>query len=221
MIGLIPASGKATRFNGLPKFSLPCDINSTPLIKRQVNQMLPYVERVVVCTSLKWKELIESFELDADLMIIEPSTMNDAVFSMVERYDSSSYLIGMSDTYFKGENPYEKLSKGLKEYSLTIACWKVNEDLQGKVGQVELIKNKILDLQDKQPNCLYPHMWGAVGLKRSVLRDIYRKDQHLGTLLVKEIYDNFSKHYAFEVDGEYFDVGSMANYKSLLNRLDI
>jgi len=221
MIGLIPASGKATRFNGLPKFSLPCDSDSTPLIKRQVNQMLPYVDKVVICTSLKWKDLVESFDLKAELMIIESSTMNHAIFSMIDSNDSSSYLIGMADTYFKGENPYERLSKNLNEYSISIACWKINELLQGKVGQVELLKNKILDLQDKEKNCQYPHMWGAVGLKRNVLHEVYRRDSHLGTLLVKEIYNNFSNHYAFEVDGEYFDVGSMLNYKNLLNNLEI
>lgn len=221
MIGLIPASGKATRFNGLPKFSLPCDTDSTSLIKRQVDQMLPYVDKVVVCTSLKWKDLVESFNLDADLIIVEPSTMNGAVFEMVDKYDSDSYLIGMADVYFKDENPYEKLSKYTKEYLITVACWKIDEILQGKVGQVELVENKILDLQDKQPNCLYPHMWGAIGLKKEALHEIYRTDPHLGTLLIKEIYDNFNNHYAFQVDGKYFDVGSMVNYKNLLNNLEI
>lgn len=221
MIGLIPASGKATRFNGLPKFSLPCDSESTSLIKRQVNQMSPYVDKVVVCTSSKWKNLVESFELNAELMIVEPSTMNGAVFEMVDKHSSDSYLIGMADVYFSGENPYERLSEYTKKYLISVACWKVDETLQGKVGQVELIADKILDLQDKQPNCQYPHMWGALGLKKQTLDDVYRTDSHLGTLLIKEIYDNFNSHYAFEVDGEYFDIGSMINYKKLLNRLDI
>jgi len=53
------------------------------------------------------------------------------------------------------------------------------------------------------------------------LNDMYRNDSHLGTLLIKEIYDNFSNHYAFEVDVKYFDVGSMVNYKNLLNSLEI
>jgi GTP:adenosylcobinamide-phosphate guanylyltransferase len=221
MIGLIPASGKATRFNGLPKFSLPCDLEGTSLIKRQVSQMLPNVDKVVICTSSKWKDLIDSFEIDAELIVVEPSTMNDAIFKMMDYKKSDSYIVGMADIYFKGENPYEKLSKYTNEYLLSVACWKINNILKGKVGQVQLLNNRMLDLQDKQINCQYPHMWGAFGFKKEIMYDMYRKDQHFGTFLIKEAYDNFNNHYAFEIDGEYFDVGSMINYKNLLNSLEI
>ena len=137
MIGLIPASGKSERFNRLPKFSLPCDLESTPLIKRQVKQMLPNVDKVVICTSSKWEDLIKSFEMDAELIIVEPSTMNDAVFKMMDAYDSDSYLIGMADVYFKGENPYEKLSNYTKEYLLAVACWEINEILK-EIGRAHV-----------------------------------------------------------------------------------
>jgi len=221
MIGLIPASGKATRFNGLPKFSLPCDSESTPLIKRQVNQMSPYVDKVVVCTSLKWKDLVESFDLNAELIIIEPSTMNDAVLKMASLHPSDSYLIGMADTYFKGENPYKVLSESLIKYSISVACWEVNQVLKGKVGQVQFVNNYIIDIQDKQPNCNYEHMWGALGLSSKILHNMNSEDAHPGISLMDSIKNNFNDHYAFRVYGEYFDVGSMVNYKNLLNSLEI
>ena len=109
MIGLIPASGKASRFKGLPKFALPCDVDNKPLIKRQVDQMSFYVDEVVVCTTSEWEQLVKSFKLNAEIMIIEPSTMNDAVIKMANKYDSKNYIIAMADTYFYGENPYLKL----------------------------------------------------------------------------------------------------------------
>ena len=221
MIGVIPASGKATRFNGLPKFSLPCDAESTTVIKRQVDQMKEYVDKVVVSTSSKWYELVKSFELDAEVIIVEPSTMNDAVLKIVESNKSNYYIIGMADTYFKGENPYKKISESIKSYDISIACWKINDDLKGKVGQVDLSCNLILDLQDKNPECEYQYMWGSLGFNEEVLSRANKNDSHLGMLLLKEIKENFTKHNAFKVDGEYFDIGSMVNYKKLLNSLEI
>jgi hypothetical protein len=221
MIGLIPASGKATRFNGLPKFSLPCDFESTPVIKRQVNQMKECLDTVVISTSNKWYELVKSFDLDVEIMIIEPSTMNDSVLRMSEAHSSDSYIIGMADTYFKGENPYINLSNAAKNFSVSIACWKINDSLKGKVGQVNLVKNSILDLQDKEPKCEYGHMWGAIGLSKDVVKTVNALHPHLGIKLLEQIKGKTDSHYAFEVDGEYFDIGSMANYKNLLNSLEI
>ena len=221
MIGIIPASGKATRFNGLPKFSLPCDAESTPVIERQVDQMKEYVDKVVVSTSSKWYELVKSFELDAEIMIVEPSTMNDAVLKIAKENKSNSYIIGMADTYFKGENPYKRLSNAAEEFDIAIACWEINDVLKGKVGQVNLVNNLILDLQDKNPDCEYPYMWGALGIANSVLERMNEDDAHLGMSLVKEICEDCSSHYAFAVNGEYFDIGSMVNYKNLLNSLEI
>ena len=64
-------------------------------------------------------------------------------------------------------------------------------------------------------------MWGAFGFKKEIMHDMYRIDKHFGTFLLKEAYDNFNNHYAFEVGGQYFDIGSMVSYKNLLNGLEI
>jgi NDP-sugar pyrophosphorylase family protein len=221
MIGLIPASGKASRFGGLPKFSLPCDIDNKPVIKRQVDQMSFYVDEIVVSTSSQWYELVKSFKLNAEIMVVEPSTMNDAVIKMANQYPSDHYIIGMADTYFKGENPYLKLSKYTRENLITVACWPVDDVIKGKVGQVELVKNKILDLKDKDIECDYPHMWGALGLNKQIINKLNKYNSHAGIDLEFEIVDNFDQHYAFEVDGKYFDIGTLYNYRNLLNSLEL
>jgi GTP:adenosylcobinamide-phosphate guanylyltransferase len=221
MIGLIPASGKASRFKGLPKFSLPCDVDNKPLIKRQVDQMSFYVDEIVVCTTSEWEQLIKSFKLNAEIMIIEPSTMNDAVIKMANKYDSENYIVAMADTYFYGENPYLKLSKYTKENLITVACWKINDSIKGKVGQVELVKNSITDIKDKDPNCDYEHMWGALGLNKEIINKLNKYNAHLGIDLEFQIVDNFDKHYAFEIDGTYFDLGTLSQYRDLLNRLEL
>jgi choline kinase len=218
MIGIIPASGKASRLNGLPKFALPYNNDGDSLIKRHVEKMKKHCDRVVVSTSSQWKDLLISFNLDIEIIIIEPSTMNDAVLKIADKYISDKYLIGMGDTYYEGENPYDKLSLMLYKNLITVACWKIDEELKGRVGQVKLFSGSILDVVDKKDDCNYSHMWGAIGLDRNVLLTLNKNNAHPGIDLPLQIKDNFSSHFAFEVDGKYFDVGTMSGYKELISR---
>ena len=222
MIGLIPASGKASRLSGLPKFALPCDKDNTPLLTRQVKQMSFYVDKVVVSTTSAWFELVKSFNLPkTEITIIEPSTMNDALIKMAKEFPTDNYLIGMADTYFEGENPYIKLSQSFDEYSISAACWKVDNELRGRVGQVELVKNKIIDIQDKVSDCDYPHMWGALALDQYTVLNLNKFNAHPGIDLEFLLVNNFADQHAFEVDGKYFDVGTLSGYRNLLNRLEL
>lgn len=221
MIGLIPASGKATRFGGLPKFALPCDFENNSILKRQVTLMKDFSDDIVVCTSSKWYELVKSFKLEVNLTIIEPSTMNYALLNMAKQFKSEKYLIGMADTYFKGENPYKKLSQSIIDNDLSVACWKIDKSLIGKVGQVQLVDNLILDLQDKIEWCTYPHMWGALGASKEFILNLDKFNTHIGIDMQEYLYNPSFNHYAFEVDGEYFDIGNISLYKNLLNSLEL
>jgi len=222
MIGLIPASGKASRMGGLPKFALPCDKDNTPLLTRQVKQMSFYVDKVVVSTTNTWYELVKSFNLPkTEITIIEPSTMNDAVIKMAKEFDSYNYLIGMADTYFEGQNPYVVLSDTIQDNLISVACWRVDSELKGRVGQVDIVKNHIIDVKDKTPDCNYEYMWGALAFNKDILMQLDKFNAHPGIDLPSLIIDNFYKHYAFKVDGQYFDVGTLPGYRNLLNRLDL
>jgi UTP-glucose-1-phosphate uridylyltransferase len=219
-IGLLPASGKASRMNGLPKFALPCDEDNTSLIERQVQQMSFYVDRIVISTTSKWYELIKSFDLNkVDIVVIEPSTMNDALVKMSEQYKADNYIVGMPDTYFKGENPYIKLSNSIKNNMISIACWSMHDELKGKVGQVELVKNSIIDIKEKIEDCNYSHMWGAFALNNTILNNLNRFNMHIGVDLEYLIVEQINNMYAFEVDGRYFDAGTIDGYRDLLNNI--
>ena len=149
IFGIIPASGKASRMGALPKFSLPCDSKNTSLLKKQVELMGSHVDKIIVSTTGQWRTLVESLNLPVEIIIIEPSTMNDAVLKIANKYEADNYLIGMADTYFVGENPYTKLSQMLQNNAIAIACWKIDNELKGRVGQVKLINGSVLDVLDK------------------------------------------------------------------------
>lgn len=218
-MGLLPASGRATRLGGLPKFALPCDDASTPLIARHVMLMLQACDRVVVSTTRHWAPLMELFALPVELLEIEPSTMNDAVLRMQEYASAPFYAIGMADTYFLGENPYPVMVDQLGTNELVIAAWPVRPELKGRVGQVLVVDGEVRDSVDKSAYCDYPHMWGALGMASALADTIDPENAHPGIDLPGMLEDPALAQSAVLVDGDYFDVGTFLGYKTLLDRI--
>ena len=64
-------------------------------------------------------------------------------------------------------------------------------------------------------------MWGALGLNKDTLFSLDKFSAHPGIDLEYILVDSFSDQYAFEVEGKYFDVGTLAGYRNLLNRLEL
>lgn len=221
MIGLIPASGKATRIGGLPKFALPCDKDNVSVLEKHVQLMSPFCEKIVVSTTSQWENVVKMFNLDIEVMIIEPSTMNDALLKMSKEYFSMHYLIGMADTYFYGENPYHKLWASSHAFPVNFACWKINDELKGRVGQVLIGENKVIDMKDKVSNCNYEYMWGALCLNLSAISSLDKDNAHPGIDLEHLIHKPAMKNNAHIINGEYFDIGTLSGYKKLIDRIDI
>jgi hypothetical protein len=219
MIGLIPASGKATRIGGLPKFALPFDDSNISILQRHVELMKPYCEKIVVSTTSQWENLLKMFDLDVEIMIIEPSTMNDALLKMSEKYFSMEYLVGMADTYFHGENPYHKLWSSSKAFSVNFACWEIDDELKGRVGQVLISKNSVTDMKDKKTDCDYSHMWGALSMSLSAIKSLDKNNPHPGIDLENLIHLDYISNSSHIIKGEYFDIGTLKGYIKLINKL--
>lgn len=209
MIGLLPASGRATRIAGIPKFLLPT-ISGELLIEYHIRLMRPVCDEIRISTNRRWIELLHELLTDVELFEIEPSTMNDAIRQM----QGADNLIGMPDTYFTGfENPYQALADS--EIPVGVALWRCTEDLRGKVGQVDYREGRIHDIRDKDPNCDYGFMWGALRLNESAMTLIDPKDPHPGYNL-NEILSRFPYHDA-PVSGRYIDAGTAEGLRDMLN----
>lgn len=219
VVGVLPASGRATRLGGLPKFALPCDDANTPLISRHVAQMLQACDRVVVSTTRHWAPLMELFALPVELLEIEPSTMNDAVLRMQEHAQAPYYAIGMADTYFLGENPYPSMVERLGANDLVVSAWPVRPELKGRVGQVLVVDGEVRDSVDKSSYCDYPLMWGALGMSAQLAGTIDPANAHPGIDLPRILEDSTLTQSAVLVEGDYFDVGTFLGYKTLLDRI--
>lgn len=209
MIGLLPASGRAARMKGIPKFLLPT-ITGELLIEYHVRLMKPHVDEIRICTSWRWFETVIDLDLEAVTVPIPPSTMNAAVLDL----HGGDNLIGMPDTFFTGdENPYEALAADC--LPVGVALWHCDQELRGKVGQVDYRDGRIWDVCDKDPHCAFPQMWGALRLNADAIGYLDPEHDHPGIDL-PQILDAFP-YAVTEMQGRYIDCGTVQGLREMLN----
>ena len=208
MIGVLPASGSATRLNGLPKFILPIE-DGQSLLQWHVKLMSSACTSVTVLTRQCWIPLVQDLKLDATLVQKEPSTMADAVLHVVHN-QSQDVVIGMPDVYIHNsrDNFYKKLVEGHGD--IVLATWDfIPETMNGKVGQV-LADNvgNVLSVVDKDFDCGYPEMWGAILFRNSSTSLI---DPAGGSVIsrINQWIAEGVKVTRVKMSGEYIDAGTI------------
>jgi hypothetical protein len=216
-LGLLPASGSASRIGGLPKFMLPVEDNFS-ILQWHVSLMNEACDSVRVSTRECWMPLVTPLNLGADIYVKEPSTMSDAVLEM-SRDRNDAVIVGMPDVYI--HNSKNNFYKDMLESDgdIILATWDYrHETMKGKVGQVLVDSfSNVLQVVDKDPNCEFSQMWGAIlfrnGLERidvdggSVLKD-----------LNKWIADGVSVK-AVAMSGEYIDSGTFEGLTYLYSKI--
>jgi hypothetical protein len=216
-LGLLPASGSASRIGGLPKFMLPVEDNFS-ILQWHVSLMNEACDSVRVSTRECWMPLVTPLNLGADIYVKEPSTMSDAVLEM-SRDRNDAVIVGMPDVYI--HNSKNNFYKDMLESDgdIVLATWDYrHETMRGKVGQVLVDSfSNVLQVVDKDPNCEFNQMWGAIlfrnGLERidvdggSVLKD-----------LNKWIADGVSVK-AVTMSGEYIDSGTFEGLTYLYSKI--
>jgi hypothetical protein len=217
-IGVLPASGKASRIGGIPKFCLPIS-DERSLLQWHVEQMLEVCDEVRVSTRAEWVPIIQNMDMNIKLIVREPSTMSDAVKFMVGEYNDT-VLIGMPDTYIL--NAPGNIYKGLfKEDTadLVLGIWECGENLKGRVGQVLVSHDKVIDSEDKLDDCSYPDMWGTMLFRKNMIRYIDTTLDHPGKQL-KEWISKGANIKAVRPGGQYMDIGTLRGLKQLYKEME-
>lgn len=214
-VGLLPASGKASRIGGIQKFALPIS-NEMSLLEWHLRQLEEVADVVRISTRKSWIPILKNMNLgSAEIFIREPSTMSDAINLMVTNI-SDQHVVGMPDTFISSPNRnfYSALFQSSSPGAL--ALWKCPESLRGKVGQVLLNQEgKILDLLDKVDGCEYEWMWGAFTLSNLKLHEKYPspssdfKDWITGHLDIT----------GMQFDGTYIDAGTFIGILDLYKEI--
>jgi len=203
-VGLLPASGRASRIHGIPKFALPIS-NNLSLLEWHVRELEERADIVRISTRESWLPILETMELrSAQVFVKEPSTMSDAINSMVLDI-SDRHVVGMPDTFiaFTDRNFYSELFNSSNSGAL--ALFNCPTMLRGKVGQVlSDDKGQIVDVQDKNEGCDYKFMWGAFMFSSSILNPIYGSP----SFDFKEWAAEGKDFRGLTFSGEYVDAGS-------------
>jgi hypothetical protein len=207
-VGILPASGSASRLNGLPKFILPV-ADGRSLLQWHVDLMSRACRHVTVSTRNRWTALVRDLSLNAYITEREPSTMADAVLKMTMG-ESDAIVIGMPDIYIHNSlsNFYEDLLTS--DGDIVLATWDyAPQNMRGKIGQVLADdKGNVLSVVDKDPDCDYPEMWGALLFRNESIKKI---DPEGGSVLNK-VNDWIAEGVSVKrvkMSGEYIDAGTV------------
>jgi hypothetical protein len=182
--------------------------------------MLEVCDEVRVSTRAEWVPIIQNMDMNIKLIVREPSTMSDAVKFMIGEYNDT-VLVGMPDTYILNSpvNIYKEMMKE-KTADLVLGVWECNDELKGRVGQVLLSGDKVVESEDKIENCNYPYMWGTMMFRKNMIRYLDPSLEHPGKQL-KEWLSNSINIMAVKPGGKYMDIGTLRGLKQLYKEMDV
>ena len=216
MDAIIPAAGQASRMRGIPKFLLPADKNYQTLIERHINHIKEYVKTIWIPVRPEFVFLLDSLNISGENIVIVPmstNTMNESVGRVLEISSAETFMLVMPDTVFVGEQPYEALSKC--DFT-QLVCWRIREEQKGKLGQVLISDNQVIDMVDKNAMCDYEWSWGCLSFHRKLANYIDYQDPHIG-YAVRKALDNNERIDSVKIRGKYFDCGTPSEYAQLVN----
>lgn len=223
IIGLIPCSGTASRINGIPKFLLPCNegnlINNTINIFKENN-----IDNIYISVSKENEhhiKVINNDDNDIKYIVKNTNTMSETVNHLVE-VKSRKYILIMPDTYFISEsnNIFKELTELtilLNKFDIVVILWKIKEYQYGKLGQINIDDEKVLDIVDKDINCKYMYSWGIIGWTYNVNHLIDINTPHIGYLINSALKHNINVGYIIS-NTEYFDCGTQDEYFKMIKK---
>ena len=219
MDAIIPAAGLATRMRGIPKFLLPCDDSYTTLIELHISQLLEHCETIWIPTRPELVLLLDSLGLAKDRVVILPmqtENMTQTVMKVLQISNQQHFQLVMPDTFFFGEKPYGTLNPAPKIAEL--ACWEIRPDQRGKLGQVLIEDKNVIQMKDKDPQCLFEHSWGALTFSRELVNYADLNDPHIGYAVRSALLSGETIS-ASIMHGKYFDCGTPSEYLNMLEEV--
>ena len=223
---IIPAAGSATRFGGIPKYLLPCNLDGKSILRVHLEASLKAnigeIRVAVHPTMFQYvSELFIDLRNHVTFLPAATSTMTETVKVAFDyrRVSNESAIITLPDTFNTAMLSSEFSDKliELKKHVNALLVWRMEERYRGKLGQV-LLNDKdgsVLDIRDKDQGCIYNFFWGALSLEVSHLISLDVSTPTIGNnildLIWKEV--NFT---GVQVPGRYFDCGDFNSYVEML-----
>jgi GTP:adenosylcobinamide-phosphate guanylyltransferase len=218
VIGVLPASGKASRVGGIPKFCLPIS-DERSLLQWHVEQMLEVCDEVRISTRAEWVPIIQNMDMNVKIIVREPTTMSDAINFMIGQHNDT-VLVAMPDTFILNPpgNIYKDMMKEDKA-DLVLGVWECSDELKGRVGQVLISGNQVIGSEDKTEDCNYTDMWGTMLFRKNMIRYLDPSLEHPGKQL-KEWIGSRTNIKAVRPGGKYMDIGTLKGLKQLYREME-
>tara|TARA_Y100000389_G_scaffold120279_1_gene117504 strand:- start:3197 stop:3895 length:699 start_codon:yes stop_codon:yes gene_type:complete len=225
---LIPASGRATRLGGIPKFLLPVPKEDNLLSHHlSISQNNIDISEVRISTNTSFSKILynmnleESFDKLSKVDTYNTNTMNETLLNM-RNFNSEMHLVTMPDTYITDQKLIKemiKLFKNNDELDGVIGLWNILEKQREKTGQCLVEKNLVTDVVDKNKNIKYDYLWGVVLFNNKLWEFIKKEEQHIGYSLGPAI-KNDLKFGCVVAGGRYFDCGTLDEYWELVREIN-
>lgn len=221
MIAIIPAAGKAERFDGLPKCLLP--VPQGTLIETLYARMkrVPECTHAAIGTNRTAYAFLRQREgISGGVFKAETQTMSETV--MLSRQfveDDEPVLFGMADTYFEDENAFVKLAAALDDGAdVAVGVFMTRPEQRSKLGMCRIDDGRIIGVADKQPMTDLEWAWGVLAWKPSFWQYIQSQTPHVGYAIPLAAARGLDVR-AVKMDGGYWDCGVPDEYFSLIRRL--
>lgn len=218
MDAILPAAGLATRMRGLPKFLLPCNGEYTSLIERHLEFLKETCDTLWIPVRPEYVGVLSSLLPQSERVILLPmrtETMSESVRNVLRIASAQSFFLAMPDTFFLGQQPYKRLDPAPELVDLAI--WEMRDEQKGKLGQVLCADGVVDRLEDKDPNCDFPHVWGAMTFSRKLGSFVDPAEPHIGYAVASAIASG-EPVTAKIIEGSYFDCGTPREYISMLEQ---
>ncbi len=226
---ILPAAGSATRFNGIPKYLLPGKVDGTAIIKMHIDEaILSGEEEILVMSSPAMEDFLKEYLYEYKSKVFVDSiiskTMTETLVKGAKKWSKSGDTITISlpdtstDSLIQGSFHTELAKLRLEQRSLLL--FPFMESYRGKLGQVELEKNNwiVKSISDKDFNCSFMHVWGAISLPFDDLVNFDEKQPTIGNCIASAI-QNGIEYRGVVSNSRYFDCGNMPDYLEFLSRL--
>lgn len=222
VVGIIPLGGNATRMKGIPKFLLPCNLN-TSLLDNTVNIFNKNNIHHIIAGVTNTNSIILGDNFKIDKLTLNTKTMSETCHKITTELDQSNTnyksILIMPDTFFVIKNEIADMIEMLDEYDIVTIVWKIKDYQIGKVGQCKLNSDKtIADVIDKDPNCDYSHFWGVIGWKSNMNTHINPEWETIGNIIRKSVELNI-KVGAIICESDYYDCGTYPEYFKMIEHV--
>ena len=225
--GILVAAGLASRFGGLAKFMLPIPGCEGFLLGRHVRHLLGAVDQVVVATRSDLVEFVTGVlrcnNLESVSVIgLSTESSSETVLQTISQVGAAegTFIVGLPDAYIEAEDHYHRISDTLRDYpsSVVLGLAPLDPRMRGRLGQVNVEGERVIDMIDKDPDCPHPWVWGTVGFGRELIPYIRSEDPHIGYAVQAFLADG--RHViGLQCLSEYLDCGVPSDYFGLIHRL--